>query len=149
MEVASNWFFDAVEGTALTDASGSPVLVERRGRAGEMPPLHRRDEDESYHVLEGELTFWVDDEAVPAPAGDVVVAPAGSVRTFRVESSDARWLVLTRVESLQRFEDFGRAMAEAADGARLSPEDRATLRAIGSVNSIEVLGPPGLVQQVV
>lgn len=149
MEAASTWFFDAVEETALGEGEGSPVLVERRGRAGDMPPLHRRDEDESYRVLDGELTFWVDGDVVPARPGDVVVAPSGSKRTFRVESPEARWLVVTRVSSLGRYEDFGRAVAEAADGARLSPEDRATLSALAASNGIEVLGPPGLVPQLV
>ena len=48
---------------------------------------------------------------VAAQSGDVVVAPAGVAHTFRVESTDARWLVLTRVRSVERYEDFARAVA--------------------------------------
>jgi hypothetical protein len=107
-----------------------------------MPPLHRRNEDERYRVLEGELTFYVGDQVVRAGAGDVVVAPRGVRRTFRVESEWARWLVVTRVCSAERFEDFGRALARpAADWP--SPDEAAAVAAIGAANGIEVLGPPG------
>ena len=119
------------------------VAVERAAsRAGLMPPLHARDEDESYHVLEGELTFYVGDDTVRAGSGDRVVAPRGVPRTFRVESERARWLVVTRVRSVERFEDFGRALARPVPGWP-SADEAATVTAIGAANGIEVLGPPG------
>jgi quercetin dioxygenase-like cupin family protein len=119
------------------------VAVERvAARSGLMPPLHTRDEEESYHVLEGELTFYVGGDAVRAGSGDRVVAPRGARRTFRVESERARWLVVTRVRSVERFEDFGRALARSASGWP-SAEEAATVAAIGAANGIEVLGPPG------
>lgn len=101
---------------------------------------------ESYRVLEGEVTFFVDGEVVPAVPGDVVVAPAGVSRTFRIESEDARWLVLTRVRSLQRFRDFGRAVSRPIaepEAGWPSPDEEATVAAIGGENGIELLGPPG------
>src|SRR5204862_7610267 len=87
------------------------ALVERAAPTGAMPPLHRRDEAETYRVLEGEVVFFIDNEVVPAGPGDVVVAAAGAERTFLIESDDARWLVLTRVASLERFLDFNRAVS--------------------------------------
>lgn len=81
-----------------------------------------------------------------ARAGDVVAARAGAARTARVESSHARWLVLTRVSSLPYFEDFGRALAApAADWP--SPEEVATLSVIAAANGIDVIGPPGALPQ--
>lgn len=143
---ATSWFFDTVESTALEPATGSVALVERAGPAGAMAPLHRRDEDESYRVVEGAVTFLVDDDLVVARPGDVVVAPAGTARTFRIDEPGTRWLVLTRVDSLTRFEDFGRALAQPVDDGRWSSaEELAVVQAIGAANGIEILGPPGIV----
>ena len=112
-----------------------------------MPPLHARDEDETYYVLGGELTFFVGADVVRAETGDVVVAPREVPRTYRVESEDARWLVLTRVASAARFEDFGRALAVPVNGPAAdwpTSDEAAGVPAIASTNGIEVLGPPGM-----
>jgi hypothetical protein len=98
-------------------------------------------------VLEGEVLFFVDDEVVPASPGDVVVAAAGAERTFRVESDGARWLVLTRVASLERYLDFNRAVVDPIAvpvSGWPSEEDEAALSSLGAANGIELLGPPGV-----
>ena len=105
-----------------------------------MPPLHRREEDEVYRVLDGEVAFFVGADAVVAERGDVVVAPRGVARSFKVRSETARWLVLTRVSSLDRFVDFGRAVAAAASGGPPEPG----VVALAAANGIELLGPPGV-----
>jgi hypothetical protein len=131
-----------------TATESNKVMVERSARAGQMAPLHRRDVREAYRVLEGEVTFYVGSDVVEASAGQMVVAPEGAERTFRVESDRARWVVLTRVRSLARFADFGRAVASAAPGSCgewTSREDEMTVAAIGKPNGIELLGSPGAV----
>ena len=75
-----------------------------------MTPLHTRDEDESYRVLEGAVTFFVGDEQVTGQPGDVIEAPRGVARTLRTETSGARWLVMTNIKELERFADFGLAI---------------------------------------
>ena len=145
---AEAWFLERVGATAgAAEARARPVLVERSATArGAMPPLHARAEDETYYVVAGDVTFFVGDEVVQASSGDVVVAPSGVPRTYRVESDGARWLVLTRVASVTRFEDFGRAHA-VPDRARLprwsADADAAGVGAIAAANDISVLGPPG------
>jgi mannose-6-phosphate isomerase-like protein (cupin superfamily) len=48
------------------------------------PPSHRhRDEDDSFYVLEGELTFGVEGEEVVAGPGTFVLVPPGIEHTFR------------------------------------------------------------------
>jgi quercetin dioxygenase-like cupin family protein len=139
---ATSFFLDRVSCTAL---EGQVALVERSARAGSMPPLHVRDEDETYRVAAGRVTFFVGADTVAAGPGDVVVAPAGVARSFRAETDDARWLVVTRVRSLARYEDFGRAVsAPVAGGSWPSPEEAFTLESIAHANDIEVLGPPGV-----
>jgi quercetin dioxygenase-like cupin family protein len=143
--VGCAWFademLDAVE-TAPAESLAT-VLLERRARRGTMSPLHRRDESETFRVLSGIVTFYIGADVVTARRGDVVVAPAGVARTARPDTGDARWLVLTRVASLDRYLDFGRAFAPPVPEAELTPQDMATLGAIAAVNGIELLGPPG------
>ena len=146
---SSQWFVDELASAALdvTERPSQTALIEREAPQGAMPPLHKRDEAETYRVLEGEVLFFIDDEVVPASPGDVVVAAAGAERTFRVASEDARWLVLTRVTSLERFLDWGRAVVEVASTPLHwlpTGEDQAALASIGAANGIELLGPPGV-----
>src|SRR5215210_6787669 len=141
-ETTSQWFIDELATAALdvTERSRQTALVERSAPEGAMPPLIRRDEAETYRVLEGEVLFFIDDEVVPAGPGEVVVAAAGAERTFRVESEDARWLVLTRVTSLERFLDFNRAVVEPISVPRFgwpSAEEHSALMSIGAANGIQ------------
>jgi quercetin dioxygenase-like cupin family protein len=141
------WFVERILAMVTAAPDAPAALVERHAaRRGMMPPLHTHDEDETVRVVSGELTFFVGDEVVRARAGDVVVAPRRVARTYRVESDGARWLVLTRLASVARFEDFGRALAEPGDTAGWpSEEELRSLRAIAAANGIEILGPPGSV----
>ena len=113
-----------------------------------MSPLHTRDEDESYRVIKGEVTFYVGDKRVNAHPGDVVDAPRGVARTVRADSDGARWLVMTTVSSLERYADFGRAvaapMADPYSGWPSDDEHR-SLAAICAANGIELIAPPGAV----
>ena len=122
------------------------AMIERTAPKGWMTPLHTRDEDESYRVLEGAVTFFVGDEQVTGQPGDVIEAPRGMARTLRTETSGARWLVMTNIKELERFADFGlaicRPLAEPEKGWP-SVEEPASLAAIAAVNGIELLGPPG------
>lgn len=140
---ATSWFLDRVAATAAD--GGQVALVERSARAGFMPPLHVRDEDETYRVTAGRVTFFVGRDVVVADTGEVVVAPAGAERSFRSETDDARWLVVTRVRSIPRYEDFGRAVSLPVEGGTWpSPDEAFTLESIARANDIEVLGPPGV-----
>ena len=78
-ETTSQWFIDELAQAVLdvTDRPLQTALVERTASEGAMPPLYRRDEAETYRVLEGEVLFFIGDEVVPAGPGDVVVAAEG------------------------------------------------------------------------
>jgi mannose-6-phosphate isomerase-like protein (cupin superfamily) len=144
---AADWFSDEVaSASGACSDQGQVAMVERTAPEGFMPPLVTRSEAETYRVLDGQVVFFVGNDMVWAEAGDVVVAPAGAARTFRIGSTGARWLVLTRVRSLDRFVDFGRAvsMPIGSPGAGWpSRDEHASVASIGAVNGIELLGPPG------
>jgi quercetin dioxygenase-like cupin family protein len=54
-------------------------LIEEVAPRGEGTPLHvHREDDETFYVLEGELTFYLDsDQPIPAPAGSFAHIPEG------------------------------------------------------------------------
>jgi mannose-6-phosphate isomerase-like protein (cupin superfamily) len=59
------------------------AVIEIQPRRGG-PPSHRhRDEDDSFYILEGELTFGVEGEEVVAGPGTFVLVPPGVEHTFR------------------------------------------------------------------
>lgn len=139
-QAAMSWFAEQVA------AGRHSVLVGRSAPEGSMPPLTRRDQPETYRVLDGEVTFYVGAEVVPATRGDVVVCPAGVPRTFRVESPGTEWQVLTSVSSLDRFTDFSRAVARPRPRAASdwpSPAELAAVASMAAANGIELMGPPG------
>ena len=45
------------------------------------------EEDDAFYILEGEMTFEVDGEQVPAPPGTFVLVPPGVVHGFRNDGS--------------------------------------------------------------
>ncbi len=128
---------------------------------GAAPPLHSHPQDETFYVLEGELTAWLvetelADEKTSSPAwvktrgrrceaGSAVFAPAGAPHTFRVESDTAKVLFLSTPAGI---EDYVRALAEPAqwpwlqapaDGPRVAAERIAAVeRELGIVRH----GPP-------
>jgi quercetin dioxygenase-like cupin family protein len=139
-DAQQSWFYEQV----ADDLEAS--VIHREAPAGAMAPLIARDEREVYLVVEGEITFFVGKEEISAGPGDVVVAPADALRTFRVESSDerARWFVLTRVQSLDPFIDFGRAVSRQSAWDWPSEDEHAQLQWLALANGIELLAPPGV-----
>jgi hypothetical protein len=123
------------------------VRLERAASSpGAMSPVYASREDETFHVLAGELTFFLGRRTVRAAAGDAVQAPRDLARALRVEAPGTRWHVETRTPSAARLEDFGRALARPlppAAAAWATPEDEATVTAIGAAAGLRVLGPPG------
>ena len=67
------------------------------------PPLHTHPQDESYIVLDGQLTVHAGANRFELDPGDVGVVPAGVAHTFRVDSDTARVLVLSTPAGIERF----------------------------------------------
>lgn len=80
---------------ALT--GGAFGLVKERSIRGISVPLHKHDDDvESFYILEGEVSFFLNDEpGVRAIAGAFVHIPGGTVHGFRIESETVHYLILT------------------------------------------------------
>ena len=99
---------------------------------GAAPPLHSHPQDETFYVLDGEITAWlVEPELLVGDgdawvrtrgrrcgAGSIVYAPGGAPHTFRAETDTVRMLVLSTPAGV---EDMVRALAEPAAWPWLQP----------------------------
>jgi mannose-6-phosphate isomerase-like protein (cupin superfamily) len=142
------WFLDTLVTLHVRHdqgADGTSVL-ESRAMYGDSPPLHIHDEDEIWHVQEGDMLIRVGDQEHQVTVGQTLLGPRGVPHTYRVMSPEARWLVIT---ARGNFEKFVRAFSRPADGASLpaptgppSSEQAAELAAACRSHGIELVGPP-------
>ena len=62
------------------------------------------DAQEAWYVLEGELTFRIEDETFPAPAGTFILLPRGTKHTFgNTGSTTARYLVIYSPAGMEQY----------------------------------------------
>ena len=129
--------------TSSEDTNGDIYAVLLRMPPGGGPPLmHRHAPSEVYHVLQGELVFYVGHadgavDRVPVAAGQVMPLAGGTPHTIRNESDTEA--VAFGVHTPGRvMEGFTRAAAAlAADSA--PSMDR--VLALAEEHGIEMLGP--------
>jgi quercetin dioxygenase-like cupin family protein len=130
------WFLGTVVRPKLMGAQtgGRFALWEGVLPHGAAPPLHSHPQDETFYVLEGNVTIWIvepdlldDADSTPTwlktrgqtcTAGAVAYAPGGTAHTFRVTSDTARMLFLSTPAGI---EDFVRALAQPAGWPWLQP----------------------------
>jgi quercetin dioxygenase-like cupin family protein len=157
------WFLGTLARIKLDgdQTAGRFALWEGVMPRGAAPPLHSHPQDETFYIVEGEVSAWLvepelaEDAADPPEwvrirgrrwgVGAVIFAPAGLPHTFRVESDTARMLFLSTPAGI---EDYVRALSELArwpwlpppaDGPRISSERMAAVeRELGMVRH----GPP-------
>ncbi|MGH8907517.1 MAG: quercetin 2,3-dioxygenase [Egibacteraceae bacterium] len=127
------------------DTGGRCWANEQLGPRGMAPPRHVHSrEDEAFYVLEGELTFYVGEDTVPASAGSFLWAPRHVPHAFCVESAQARFLAFATPAG---FEHFFFATGEPATALTTppppsSPPDLDALVAALAGYGVEVVGPP-------
>jgi quercetin dioxygenase-like cupin family protein len=124
------------------------LITESRGAA---TPLHiHRDTDETFYVIEGELTLFVGDERIDARAGDFVLAPRGVPHAFVVTSERVEMLVTCGPAGTEGPAGFGidgffREVAVPVDGddapaPRMPDAEDFAQRMLRY--GIELVGPP-------
>ncbi len=143
------WFLDTYVRVVLPHTAGSDGIsvLESQARRGDSPPLHiHHTQDETFHVLDGELRLRVNGEDRVAGAGEWMLAPKGIPHTYRVESDEARWLVVT---TGGEFEGLVRELGRPAESAGLpvsagppTPEQQQALEEACKRHDIELVGPP-------
>ncbi|MCA0043580.1 cupin domain-containing protein [Celeribacter litoreus] len=149
-DVEAIWMLGGVFRSFRQDGAppGGTYLLEQVLPHGFSPPRHiHHNEDETFYMLAGEISFLVGDEIVKIRAGDVLCAPKGVPHTFVVTSEEgARMLTIT---DKGEFEAMVRTAGHVADYDGLPPntgeptsEDILRLEAACRANGIEVVGPP-------
>lgn len=90
------------------ETQGQFALIEAVARKGYAPPRHiHHREDETFYVLEGELTVSVGARTVKATAGTMVFLPRGIAHSYTVESEQVRGLILVTPAGLENwFKEF-------------------------------------------
>jgi quercetin dioxygenase-like cupin family protein len=127
------------------DTGGALAMLRVTCRPGFNPPVHiHRDEDELFHVLEGQAAFLVGDRIVSAGPGDTVWLPRGIPHAARFDSEVVRCLVtLTPGDNVRLFHEF----SVRADDHVLPPvgEHLPDFEAMGrrmAELGIDIVGPP-------
>jgi quercetin dioxygenase-like cupin family protein len=123
---------------------GAFSLFEVTLPRGASPPLHSHPQDESFYVLEGELTLSLEGKQTTLKPGSFAFIPRSLPHTFRVESETAVTLTLSTPAGIENFlRDVGapaeRPTLPPADARRPSDEER---RAAEQASDLQVHGPP-------
>ena len=80
------------------------------------PPLHHHAFDEAFYVLDGELTFQVDDELLTAGPGQLAFAPRGVPHTLANRTEQpATYLLVCTPAGFERVFARRSAKAEGVD----------------------------------
>jgi quercetin dioxygenase-like cupin family protein len=117
------------------EESGGHVAIVENAVPGhwEGPPLHRHDFDEAFYVLDGELTFQVDDELTAVRPGELAFVAGGVPHTLAELSGEgARYVLVCAPAGFERY--FDRIAAEQA-GTDPPPE------AMGPIPETVMVGP--------
>ncbi len=125
---------------------GVYVLCEARVLPGGGPPphIHHRD-DESFFVLEGEITFMLGDKRVVAKPGAFIQGPRGIPHAFKNESNaPARMLIHVTPPGFNKFiAEIGQAVTSFdSPPTAVTPEVIQKLLAVAPKYGIEILPPP-------
>lgn len=114
-------------------------LIEQVIPAGFDSPWHvHRSEDESFYVLEGQMSVILEDVTWLLQAGDFAFGPRNIAHGFRIEGDEpARILLMTTGSD---FADFIAETSVPSDAPPAAP-DMALLKAAAERHNIAILGP--------
>lgn len=126
--------------------AGAYALAEARVPPGGGPPPHiHHREDESFFILEGEITFLLGEQRVVAKPGSFIQGPRGIPHAFKNEGNSAARMLILAVPA--GFETFLTAFARplpSFDSPPLpvTPEELGQLMQMAPKFGITLLPPP-------
>jgi len=117
-----------------TDGALAVIAIGGGSERRPGPPLHHHDFDETFYVLEGELTFQLRDELLTRGAGELAFAPRNVPHTYaNLSGKPARAILVCTPAGFERY--FDRIAAEI-NGVDPPPE------AAGPIPEVVTVGPP-------
>ena len=141
------WFKGAlllVKATA-DQTQGRFAAIEFVAPEGVAAPLHvHRDEDEFFLVLAGEVRFQLGEAVIEGGRGSLVYGPRKVGHSFRVDSPQARLLLLLGPAGVEGFfrEGGKPARSRGVPPAGEQFPDPTVLGEIGSRYGQDIIGPP-------
>jgi quercetin dioxygenase-like cupin family protein len=120
--------------------------VETVDPHGSAPPLHvHHNEEETFYVLEGEVSVIVEGERIDLGVGDFALVPRGLEHAYVVRSEQARMLVTFSPAGFEEaFVDLGIDVAQVgaeAPADTVMPPVEEIVRAFAPYGC-EITGPP-------
>ena len=111
---------------------------------GTAPPLHvHHNEDESFYILEGQVTMFSGDERIDLEAGDYCFVPRGAVHAYLVRSERARMLVtISPSGTEQLFVSLGVPVTSAEPPTDTIMPPMPEMARLFAGYGAEILGPP-------
>ena len=126
------------------ESNGALFFAEVLVPPGGGPPPHRHaHEDESFYLLEGEVTLQLGDKTIVAKPGDFVQIPRGVVHAFKSTGTvNAKMLALNTPGGIEGFyaEGFDR-ITDLSTPPPASPALMARMAAAAAKHGIEILAP--------
>ena len=128
------------------DTQGRFALIEAVTRKGNVPPPHiHHREDESFYILEGEMTASVGKQTIKGRPGTLVFMPRHVAHSFEIHSDLLRMLILLTPAGL---EGYFKECSVPAPAMTLPPlaevpySDILKLMAVAPKYGIESVSPP-------
>lgn len=116
------------------ETAGEVSVIETAPGPGAGPRLHHHDFDETFYVIEGELTFQLRDEVFRVGPGELAFAPRRVPHTFaNLTDAPARQLIVCTPAGFERY--FARMAAERQG---TDPPDWA----LGPIPEVTTVGGP-------
>ena len=111
---------------------------------GSGPPLHvHHNEDETFYILEGQVTLFVGAEQIDLEAGDYCFGPRGVPHAYHVRSERARMLVtISPSGSEQLFVSLGVPVTGAEPPTDTVMPPLPEMARLFAAHGAEILGPP-------
>jgi quercetin dioxygenase-like cupin family protein len=111
---------------------------------GTGPPLHvHHNEDETFYILEGQVTMFVGDERIDLAAGDYCFGPRGIPHAYLVRSERARMLVtISPSGSEQLFVSLGVPVTSGEPPTDTVMPPMPEMARLFAGYGAEILGPP-------
>ena len=123
--------------------------IESEGPRGDATPRHmHHNEDETFYVLEGEVTIYVGDHRMDLQAGDYCFAPRGIPHASIVRSDRARYLTTLSPAGLEQlFVELGVPVTgdEPPADAVMPPPDE--IGRIFGGYGVDIIGPPPTIEE--
>lgn len=103
-----NWWFlgNLVQPIITSEmTNGQFMLSQTHAYLGSQPPVHEHNgEDEIFYLLEGSVTFWVEDTEVTLGPGDSILMPKNVPHIFQASSEiESKWLNISGPAGLEKF----------------------------------------------